>query len=422
MGAILRAGGISLRRLADRFGTPLYVYDAERIRRGVDRFASAFSSVPLLLAYAVKANGSLALLNRIGALGAGADIVSLGELRRVERAGIPAGRVIFSGVGKTERELEAGLRAGIHAFHAESQAEVDLLSRVAGRLGLPARLGLRLNPDVHSPTPFAYTRTGHAATKFGIPVREAEALYTARADDPNLHFVGVGVHIGSQIAEVAPYLEALDTVLGVVDRLLEGGIALEYVDLGGGFGVAYESDGALDLEALATRVVPEIRGRGLRLVLEPGRAIVGEAGLLLARVLYTKCVDAKHFIVTDASMTELLRPSHYGAFHRIRPVERRAGAPTVRADIVGPVCESGDFLARGRRIELPEPGDLLAVETAGAYGFAMASNYNGRPRPAEVLIEGGEAVLVRERESLEDLMRGETIPPLPGERDVRDKV
>ena len=412
---------MSLRWLADRFGTPLYVYDAERIRRGVGRFESAFSGVPLLVAYAVKANGSLALLSRIGALGAGADIVSLGELRRVERAGIPAGRVIFSGVGKTERELEAGIRAGIHAFHAESHAEVDLLSRVAARLGIPARLGLRLNPDVHSPTPFAYTRTGHAATKFGIPVREAEALYTARADDPNLHFVGIGVHIGSQIADVAPYREALDTVLGVVDRLLEGGIALEYVDLGGGFGVAYEADGALDLEALAARVVPEIRGRGLRLVLEPGRAIVGEAGLLLARVLYTKRVDTKHFVVTDASMTELLRPSHYGAFHRIRPVERREGAPTVLADIVGPVCESGDFLARGRRIELPEPGDLLAVETAGAYGFAMASNYNGRPRPAEVLIEEGEAVLVRERERLDDLMRGETIPPLPAKLDVRDE-
>ena len=412
---------MSLRWLADRFGTPLYVYDAERIRRGVGRFESAFSGVPLLVAYAVKANGSLALLSRIGALGAGADIVSLGELRRVERAGIPAGRVIFSGVGKTERELEAGIRAGIHAFHAESHAEVDLLSRVAARLGIPARLGLRLNPDVHSPTPFAYTRTGHAATKFGIPVREAEALYTARADDPNLHFVGIGVHIGSQIADVAPYREALDTVLGVVDRLLEGGIALEYVDLGGGFGVAYEADGALDLEALAARVVPEIRGRGLRLVLEPGRAIVGEAGLLLARVLYTKRVDTKHFVVTDASMTELLRPSHYGAFHRIRPVERREGAPTVLADIVGPVCESGDFLARGRRIELPEPGDLLAVETAGAYGFAMASAYNGRPRPAEVLIEEGEAVLVRERERLDDLMRGETIPPLPAKPDVRDE-
>lgn len=201
---MLRAGGVTLRWLADRFGTPLYVYDAKRIQRGVDGFASAFSGIPLLLAYDVKANGSLALLNRIRALGAGADIVSLGEFRRVERAGIPPGRVIFSGVGKTERELEAGLRAGIHAFHTDCHAEVDLRSRLAGRLGLPVRLGPRVNPDVHSPALFAYTRTGHTATKFGIPVREAEALYTARADNPNLHFVGIGVRIGSQIAEVAP--------------------------------------------------------------------------------------------------------------------------------------------------------------------------------------------------------------------------
>ena len=397
--------------MADDFCTPLYVYDAERIRGGVASCLSAFAGIPLLLAYAVKANGSLALLNRIGALGAGADIVSLGELRRVERAGIPAGRVIFSGVGKTEEEIEAGIRAGIHAFHAESAGELELIGRVAERLGTHARVGLRVNPDIHSPTPYAYTRTGHAASKFGIPVREAEAIYQARADDPNLDFVGIGVHIGSQIAEVAPFVEALGTMLGVVDRLLEGGIVLEYVDLGGGFGVAYDDGAAMDIEALAARVVPAVRSRGLRLVIEPGRSIIGEAGLLLARVLYTKRVGAKYFIVTDAAMTELLRPSHYGAFHRITPVARREGAPTVVADVVGPVCESGDFLARDREIELPEAGDLLAVETVGAYGFAMASNYNGRRRPAEVLIEGGEAMLIRERETHEDLMRGETIPP-----------
>ena len=405
------AGGVALEAVAEDFGTPLYVYDAERIRAGVASCMSAFAGVPLLLAYAVNANGSLALLNRIGALGAGADIVSLGELRRVEPAGIAAGRVIFSGVGKTEEEIEAGIRAGIHAFHAESVGELELIARVAERLGTPARVGLRVNPNVHSPTPYAYTRTGHAASKFGIPVREAEALYLARADDPHLDFVGIGVHIGSQIAETAPFVEALDTMLGVVDRLLEGGIVLEYVDLGGGFDVAYEDGGAMDIEELAARVVPRVRARGLRLVIEPGRSIVGEAGLLRARVLYTKRVDTKYFVVTDASMTELLRPSHYGAFHRVTPVARREGAPTVVADVVGPVCESGDFLARGREIELPEAGDLLAVETVGAYGFAMASNYNGRRRPAEVLIEGGKAMLIRERETHEDLMRGETIPP-----------
>lgn len=412
---VLSCRGVSLESLADRFGTPLYVYDLDGIVERVRRFQHAFRAVDTLVAYSVKANGSLALVNRIGAVGAGADIVSLGELRRALKAGIPAERIVFAGVGKTEEEMAAGLEAGIRAFHVESRGELDLLSEVAGGLGVVAPVGLRVNPDVNSPTPHEYTRTGHATSKFGIPANEAEALYQERADDPRIGFKGIDVHIGSQIVEISPFVHALDVVLGMFDRLTEAGISLGYVDLGGGFGVGYRGEAGLDAERLAAEVAPRLRERGLSLIVEPGRSIVGEAGVLLTRVLYVKRLVGKTFIVTDGGMTELLRPSHYGGFHRIAPVRAREGAPTVTADVVGPVCESGDFLARDRELPLPEPGDLLVVETSGAYGFAMASNYNARRRPAEVMIEQGEAVVIRTRETIEDLWKGEEIPPAPPE-------
>ena len=396
--------------MADRFGTPLYVYDAGAIEERITRFVEAFAGIPLLLAYSVKANGSLALLNRIASLDAGADIVSLGELRRAVRAGVLPDRIVFSGVGKTEEELVAGLDAGIHAFHVESAQELALLSQLASDRNVVAPVSLRVNPDVRSPTPHEYTSTGYASSKFGISVSEAESLYLSRAADPHLDFRGIGVHIGSQIVEVAPYITALDTVLGVLDRLMAADVPLGYVDLGGGFGVGYQGESGLDLEALSAQVVPRVRERNLRLVLEPGRSIVGEAGLMLTRVLYVKEAAGKTFIIVDAGMTELLRPSHYRAFHRITPVRLREGTTPVLADIVGPVCETGDFLARDRELPLPEPGDVLAVETAGAYGFSMASNYNARRRPAEVMIDRGEALLIRCRETPEDLMLGEVIP------------
>jgi diaminopimelate decarboxylase len=417
-GGVLVCRGVSLERIAADFGTPLYVYDVEGIEAHVRRFQEAFRAVPFLLAYAVKANGALALLNRIAGQGAGADIVSLGELRRATRAGVPPDRIVFAGVGKTAEEMEAGLEAGIFAFHVESVGELDLLAEVAGRRGMAAPVSLRVNPDVESPTPHAYTRTGHAASKFGIPLGEAEALYISRRGDARLSFRGIAVHIGSQIADLAPYLRALDMVIGLVDRLAEEGIPLEYLDLGGGFGVGYDGEPSFDLDALAQEVVTRIEPRGLRLILEPGRAIVGEAGILLTRVLYVKRSGGKTFIVIDGGMTELLRPSHYGGFHRIVPVREREGAAEVVADIVGPICETGDFLALDRPIALPEPGDLLAVETSGAYGFAMASNYNARRRPAEVMVEAGGAILIRRRESFDDLVRGEEIPARRGETQV----
>ncbi len=407
----LTCRGVELEALAAEFGTPLYVYDGEGIEEQVARFQAVFGEIPFLLAYSVKANGSLAILDRIAALGAGADIVSAGELERALRAGFPPEKIVFAGVGKTRAELIAGLRAGIRSFHVESAGELESLSRVAHEEGRAAPVGLRVNPDVESPTPHAYTRTGHAASKFGIPVEEAEALYRNRADDPNLDFRGIDVHIGSQIMEAEPYLRALHVVLGMVDRLAASGIRLEYLDLGGGFGVGYDGGAGLDLEALAREVIPPLAERGYELILEPGRTVIGEAGVLLTRVLYLKRSGIKTFVITDAGMTELIRPSHYEGFHRILPVRESAGAPRVIADVVGPICESGDFLARDREMPLPRPGDVLAVKTAGAYGFTMASNYNARPRPAEVLVEGAEAHLIRRRESVEDLMRGETIPP-----------
>ncbi len=416
-GDVLTCRGVSLEAVAEEFGTPLYVYDARGVEERVLRFTSAFASIPFLLAYAVKANGNLALLDRIGALGAGADIVSLGELHRALTAGIPPDRIVFAGVGKTEEEMGAGMDAGILAFHVESEGELDLLARVAAGRGERAPITLRVNPDVDTPTPHAYTRTGHAASKFGIPLGEAEALYRERRDDPNLRFLGIAVHIGSQIVEPEPYLHTLETVLGAIDRLQEDGIRLEYLDLGGGFGVGYDGEPGFDLETLAGEVTSRIAPRGLRLILEPGRAITGESGVLLTRVLYLKRSGGKTFVITDGGMTELLRPSHYGGFHRITPVRRRPGAPREVVDVVGPICETGDFLALDRALDLPEPGDLLAVETSGAYGFTMSSNYNARRRPAEVLVDAGRSFLVRRREALEELVRGEVIPPREGASD-----
>ncbi len=404
---------LALEGLAERFGTPLYVYDAQGIEARVRHFRETFSGVEFLLAYSVKANGNLAVLNRIGAAGAGADIVSGGELHRALAAGIPGDRIVFAGVGKTEFEMEAALRAGVHAFHVESDGELARLEAVATRLGTPAPVAIRVNPDVESPTPHEYTRTGHAASKFGVPVSEAKELYRQADAASHLRVRGIGAHIGSQIVDVDPYTDALAVLLAMADELAADGVELEYLDLGGGFGVGYDGEPGLPLEELAAAVVPELSRRDLRLVLEPGRSVVGHAGVLLTRVHYVKRSGGKTFVITDGGMTELLRPSHYGGWHRIEPVQSPPGEgrEVVPVDVVGPVCETGDFLARGRPLPLPRPGELLAVGTAGAYGFAMASNYNSRLRPAEVLVEDGRALLVRRRETLDELVRGEEIPP-----------
>ncbi|MEQ8328941.1 MAG: diaminopimelate decarboxylase [Longimicrobiales bacterium] len=402
----IHCGDVPAADLAARYGTPLYVYDMRSIRERIERFRSAFGS-DALLAYSVKANGNLELLRRLRAAGCGADITSLGELFRARKAGIPPESIVFAGVGKTEGEIAAAMQERIYGFNVESEGELERIARVAAGMGVRAPFAVRVNPDVVADTPHEYTATGHAATKFGVPLDRTRALYRWALDQPSLLPRGVDVHIGSQIVEVRPYLEALDRVLALVEDLRGEGIPLEYLDMGGGFGIRYDQEPGLDIDALAAEVVPRVKASGLRLVLEPGRAVVGEAGLLLTRVQYVKRTAAKTFVIVDGGMSELIRPSHYGGYHKIEPVDAMEGRAPETVDVVGPVCETGDFLARNRDIDMPEPGELLAVHTAGAYGFVMASNYNGRLRPAEILVDGADVRLVRRRETLDDLIRAE---------------
>lgn len=432
-------GSVGAAALADRFDTPLYVYDLGLVETRARRFMRAFAGADTLIAYSVKANGNLAVLRRLASLGCGADVTSAGELYRATRAGIDPDEIVFAGVGKSEAEIRAGLSAGIYSFNVESASELRRLDALARSAGVRAGFGVRVNPDVDAPTPHAFTRTGRATDKFGVPWEDVRGLFSETRGSDSLRPLGLAVHIGSQIVEIDPYLRALDRITALAGELIAGGIPLSYLDIGGGFGISYGEGEGLDIDGLAALVVPRVRELGLRLVLEPGRAIVGEAGVLLTRVEYVKRSGGKTFVVVDGGMSELLRPSHYGGFHEIEVVGdgalaspwgaggtagrshelgtgseiRGDAAPTkapARVDVVGPVCESGDFLARDRLIErMPREGDLLAVHTVGAYGFAMASNYNSRPRPAEVVVSAGRAKLARRRESLEDLVRGEDL-------------
>jgi len=409
----LHCGEVRAAELAERFGTPLYVYDIRHVEARLDAFDRAFSGVDHLVAYSVKANGNLSILERLGARGAGADVTSAGELFRALRAGIPPERVVFAGVGKTVAEIRYALAQGIHALNVESRGELERTDELAAEMGVRAPFAVRVNPDVLSPTPHEYTRTGHATTKFGVPLPETRDLYRWAAERPHLEPRGIDVHIGSQIVEPAPYASALDRVLELADDLRTDGVDLEFLDIGGGFGIGYDGEPGMDLEALAGEIVPRLRDLGLRLILEPGRSIVGDAGILLTRVQYVKRSGGKTFVVVDGGMSELIRPSHYGGFHGIERVDQRQPRPNDVVDVVGPICESGDFLARERALDVPEPGELLAVRTVGAYGFSMASNYNGRRRPAEAMVDGSRVTLVRRRETLEDLIRGEGVDDTP---------
>jgi len=407
-GGRLHCERVPAEQLVAEFGTPLYVYSRQGIVQRFRELNEAFAPLDRLIAYSVKANGNLAILRLLAGEGAGADIVSGGELYRALAGGIPAERIVFSGVGKTVTEMAAALEAGVYGFNVESEGELRALSDLASAMGVTAPIALRINPDIESPTPHHYTRTGHRATKFGIPSEDAQRLYRLAADLPGIEVRGIDVHIGSQIVEPEPYRQALLHVLEHVDALRADGIELEYLDLGGGFGVAYdESDAGTDARQLAAMIAPLVAPSGLKLLLEPGRFIVGPAGILLTRVLYIKEMGQRTFVITDAGMNDLLRPSHYSSYHGVQAVERHPERGSIRADVVGPICESGDFLALDRDIERPAPGELLAVETVGAYGFSMASTYNARPRPAEVLVDGDTFRLIRRRETYEDLVRGE---------------
>lgn len=403
----LHCEDVAAERLVHEFGTPLYVYSRRVLLERFDEFDRAFEPLDRLIAFSVKANGNLRILRLLAERGAGADIVSAGELYRARLAGVPADRIVFSGVGKTVTELAAGLEARIYGFNVESEGELIALAELAETMGVRAPIALRVNPDIESPTPHHYTRTGHKTTKFGIAYEDALALYRRAASWRSVHVRGIDVHIGSQILEPEPYLRALERILDLVTVLRAEGMALEYLDLGGGFGVPYDEGAAPSAEEFARPLIPALSATGLRTVLEPGRFIAGPAGVLLTRIIYVKRMGGKTFVITDAGMNDLLRPSHYSSYHHVEGAERHDEREILEVDVVGPICESGDFLALDRPIRRPEPGEMLAISTVGAYGFTMASTYNARPRPAEVLVDGDAFALIRRRETLPDLVRGE---------------
>jgi diaminopimelate decarboxylase len=408
-GEDLYCEAVALEGLAARHGTPLYVYSAAMIRARLNAFAHAFRSIPHTLCYSVKANSTLAVLRLVANEGAGFDVVSGGELERVLHASPKAaGKVVFSGVGKTAAEMELALRSGILLFNIESASELNLLSATATRLKKPAAVAVRVNPDVSAKT-HPYISTGLHQHKFGVPIPEARALYAQAAKQPYLKVAGVSVHIGSQITDVGSFHEALERVADLVRGLREEGHDIRYIDAGGGLGISYE--GAQEnfekqIAAYAKAVLGPLRRFKLHLLLEPGRAIVGPAGVLLTRVLYRKTNDHKRFLIVDAAMNDLVRPSLYGAYHEIVPVNR-ASQETEVTDVVGPICETGDFFARDRRLPLVSEGNLLAILDVGAYGAVLASNYNTRGRGAEVLVDGASAKVIRRRESLADQLRME---------------
>jgi diaminopimelate decarboxylase len=407
---VLFFGGVRLSDVAAVAGTPTYVYNADTIRRQYRELDAALGAVPHKICFAVKANSNLAVLRVFRDLGAGADIVSGGEMRRVLAAGYSAGRIVFSGVGKSPAELEAALLAGVGHIHLESADELAKLGIIADRLDRQVSIGIRVNPDVTAET-HPYIATGQGGIKFGVPFDQVIDLALAVHRHPRLRLDSIAMHIGSQILDTAPYREGVTKLIGLVDRVRAAGVdTLENLDIGGGLGIRYRDEQPLSPARFAEAVLPLARATGLTLVLEPGRYLVGSAGLLLTTVLSRKHSGGKELVLVDAGMNDLVRPSHYMAYHEI--VELQAGhRPESVVDIVGPVCETGDFLARDRILPGVVAGDQLAVLGAGAYGFVMASTYNGRPRPSEVLVDGGRWAVVRPRERVEDLYAGEIADP-----------
>ena len=404
----LRCEGVPLETIAREVGTPCYVYSAAGIREQYSLLHNALGKLDARLHYSVKANSSIAILALLRELGAGLDIVSGGELFRALKAGYSGSEIVFSGVGKTEREMEEALRAEVLLFNVESEQELHVLDAVARRLGVTAPVALRVNPEVLVDTPHPYTRTGEKGMKFGIPFDEALSVAKVAATLRNVRLRGLDMHVGSQISQFAPYEVGLQRLLhlrGEIER--DTKIRLEYLDIGGGLAVTYDAEQSVDVSEFGQVISALVGASGLKIILEPGRFLVGNAGVLLTRVLYRKRSGGKEFIIADAGMTDLLRPSHYNAFHRIEAV-KPTGRTTV-ADVVGPICESGDFLALDRQIDDAEPGDLLAVQSTGAYGFVMSSNYNSRPRSAEVLVDGDRFAVITRRESYDDLIRNEEL-------------
>jgi diaminopimelate decarboxylase len=399
----LTCDGVSLSRVADRVGTPAYVYSRAAIEESFRSFDEAFSPVPHLVCYAAKANSNLAILRCLSDLGAGADVVSGGELRAALDSGFKADRIVFSGVGKTDAEIRAGIAADVLAFNAESERELERVDALAGELRRVARMALRVNPDIDARS-HPYISTGLAHNKFGVAMGNARDIFRRARTLRNIRLVGVQAHIGSQILEAQPLIETAGGLARLSLELTTEGFALETLDLGGGLGVDSSESGGLSPEDYAAAVLPRLAGLSLRILVEPGRSIVARAGALLTRVIGVKENGGRRFVVTDAGMNDLIRPALYGAVHPIEPVARPR-RETITADVVGPICETSDFFAQDARLPRLEEGDLVAIGDAGAYGFAMSSNYNFRPRPAEVLVEQGSWRVIRRRETYEDLVR-----------------
>jgi diaminopimelate decarboxylase len=410
---VLHAEDVSLVALAEAVGTPLYCYSTATIERHYRVFAAAFADVDALVCYSLKANSNQAVIATLARLGAGADVVSEGELLRARHAGIPASKIVFSGVGKTPRELALAVEHGILCVNAESEAEIEQLASIAVGKGRTVDISIRVNPDIDAKT-HAKIATGKAENKFGIPISRARDVYARAAKLKGVRVAGVDMHIGSQIVDLDPFADAFALLADFVGALRADGHTIEHLDLGGGLGIPYREDNEPppDPDAYAAIVKRATAGLGCKLIFEPGRLIVGNAGILVTRVLYVKGGEAKTFVIVDAGMNDLVRPTLYEAYHEIRAVrETPAGAPRIVADVVGPVCESGDFLALDRSLPAPQPGDLLAVMTAGAYGAVQAGTYNSRPLVPEVLVRAGEWAVVRARVTAEELIALDRLPP-----------
>ena len=404
---VLHFDGVALPTLAQTYGTPLYVYSESALTEAFKAYEQAFAANQPLICYAVKANGNLSVLKHFAALGSGFDIVSGGELQRVLAAGGDAGKVIFSGVGKSIAEIQLALQVGVKCFNVESLPELDRISAVAAEMGQTAAISLRINPDVDAQT-HPYISTGLKENKFGIAFVDAMGAYRHAAALPNLRIVGIDCHIGSQLIDLSPLAEALERLLVLVDQLAAEGMTLQHIDIGGGVGIVYNDEAQPDLQAYADTVARLLAGRPQHLVMEPGRSLVGNAGLLLTQVEFVKQGEGKNFVIVDAAMNDLMRPALYQAYHAIEAVVPRGDVPAVLADVVGPICETGDFLAKDRELAVLA-GDLLVVKSAGAYASSMASNYNTRTRAAEVMVKQGEQRLIRRRENISDLWRDEMV-------------
>jgi diaminopimelate decarboxylase len=405
----LHCEDMNLERIAEEYGTPLYVYSRDALERAYLDYAQALEGRDALVCFAVKANSNIAVLNVLARLGAGFDVVSLGEIERVVRAGGDPAKVVFSGVGKQAHEIRRALELGIHCFNIESEAELERVNEVAAAMGMTAKVSFRVNPDVDAGT-HPYISTGLKENKFGIAIERARGVYRRAAQLASIEIVGMDCHIGSQLTELRPFLDALDRLLVLVDELAEDGIQIKHLDLGGGLGVCYTDEQPPSAADYIAAVLEKLGDRPLSLIFEPGRSIAANAGVLLTRVEFLKSNGDKNFAIIDGAMNDLIRPALYSAYQEIIPLTLREEGESTTYDLVGPVCETGDFLGKDRELNL-QPGDLLAVCSAGAYGFVMSSNYNTRPRPAEVMVSDNQAHLVRKRESISDLLHGEQLLP-----------